>query len=74
MAKSITDEMILKLLDDFGYEAFDEDDDKDPEYWTECFSEYFEEEVSCKACKIKLSTFKFIVISFILFSPKITNY
>ena len=51
MAKSITDEMILELLNDFVYEAFDEDDE-DPEYWAECFTEYFEEKVSCKACKI----------------------
>jgi hypothetical protein len=51
MVKSITDEKILELLDDFGYEVLDEDD-KDPEYWAENFVEYFEEKVSRKACKI----------------------
>lgn len=51
MAKSITDEKILELLDDFEYEVNDEDDE-DPEYWAENFIEYFEEKVSCGACRI----------------------
>lgn len=51
MAKSITDERILELLDDFGYAILDEDDEN-PEYWAESFVQYFEEEVSCNACEI----------------------
>lgn len=51
MAKSITDERILELLDDFGYEVLDEDGEN-PEYWAGYFTEYFEEKVSHKACRI----------------------